>query len=63
MLCKADPCLEDDVADDRYPSCSIFLDTAGFMDHHHVLRQAEFFFKEVHATVVALFWQNREGGK
>ena len=39
-----------------------FLETAGSMDHLHVLRQAVFV-KEVLATVVALFWQTGEGGE
>ena len=62
VLLKADPCLEGDVADDKAdPSVCLqlnqisvlqyFLETAGSMDHQHVLRQA------VLATVVALFWQ------
>jgi hypothetical protein len=57
MLCKDDPCLENDVADDKAdPSVCLqlnqisvlqyFLDTAGFMDHQHVLRQAVFFLKK-----------------
>ena len=32
------------------------------MDHQHMLRKAVFF-KEVFATVVALFWQTRKGGE
>ena len=73
MLLKAVPRLEDNEADDKtdpwcaynlsiYMFCSIFLDTAGSMDHYHVLRQA-IFFKEFLATVVALFWQTGKGGK
>ena len=57
---KAGPRLEGDVADDKAdPSVCLqhnqisvlqyFLETAGSMDHHYVLRQAV-------ATVVALFW-------
>ena len=64
VLLKADPCLKYNVADgpwcaynlSRYLSCSFFLETAGSMDHQHVLRQAVFV-KEVLATAVALFWQ------
>ena len=51
MLGKVDPCLEDYVADDKAdPSVCLqlkqisilqnFLETAGSMDHQHVLRQA-----------------------
>ena len=50
MSLKADPCLENDVADDKAdPSVCLqvnqisvlqyFLETAGSMDHQHVLRQ------------------------
>ena len=53
MLLKADPCLEGDVVDDKAdPSVCLqlnqiyvlqyFLETAGSMDHQHVLRQAVF---------------------
>ena len=53
MLCKTDPCLEDDVTDDKAdPSVCLqvnqisvlqyLLETAGSMDHQHVLRQAIF---------------------
>ena len=49
MLLKADPRLEDDVADDKAdPSVCLqlnqisvlqyFLEMAGYMDHQHVLR-------------------------
>ena len=66
VLLKADPRLEGDVADDKAdPSVCLqlnqisvlqyFLETAGSMDHQHVLRQA------VLATVVALFWQTGKG--
>ena len=66
LLLKADPRLEDDVADDKADPLvclqlnqisvlQYFLETAGSMDHQHVLRQAVFV-KEVLATVVALFW-------
>ena len=68
VLLKADPRLEGDVADDKAdPSVCLqlnqitvlqyFLETAGSMDHQHVLRQA------VLATVVALFWQTGKGGE
>ena len=67
MLRKADPCLEDDVADDKAnPSVCLqlkqisifqyFLETSGSMDHQYVLQQTVFL-KEVLATVVALFLQ------
>ena len=60
VLLKADPRLEGDVADDKAdPSVCLqlnqisvlqyFLETAGSMDHQHVLRQAVFL-KEVLAT-------------
>ena len=53
VLLKADPRLEGDVADDKAdPSVCLqlnqmsilqyFLETAGSMDHQHVLRQAVF---------------------
>ena len=51
LLFKADPCLEGDVVDDiADPSVCLqlnqisvfFLETAGSMDHQHVLRQAAF---------------------
>ena len=72
VLLKADPRLEGDVADDKAdPSVCLqlnqisvlqyFLETAGSMDHQHVLRQAVF--KEVLATVVALFWQTGKSGE
>ena len=54
MLLKADPCLKDDMADDKAdPSVCLqlnqisvlqyFLETSSFMDHQHVLRQDVFF--------------------
>ena len=57
VLLKADPRLEGDVADDKAdPSVCLqlnqisvlqyFLETAGSMDHQHVLRQAGFFLKK-----------------
>ena len=59
MLLKANPCREVDVADEKaYPLVCLqlnqivlqyFFETAGSMDHKHVLRQA------VLATLVALF--------
>ena len=69
----ADPRLEGDVADEKAaPSVCLqlnqisvlqyFLETAGSMDHQHVLRQAVFFL-EVLVTGVALFWQTGRGGK
>ena len=72
VLLKADPRLEGDVADDKAdPSVCIqlyhisvlqyFFETAGSMDHQHVLRQAVFL--EVLATGVALFWQKGKGGQ
>ena len=68
MLLKAAPCLEGHVADDKADTLvclqlnqisvlQYFLETAGSMDHQHVLRQA------VLATVVALFWQTGKGGE
>ena len=71
MLRKADPCLEDDVADDKSdPSVCLqlkqisilqyFLETSGSMDHQYVLRRTVFF-KEVLATVVALYLQKGKG--
>ena len=73
VLVLADPCLEYDVADDKanplvclqlnqISVLQYFLETAGSMDHQHVLRQAVFF-QEVLATVVALFWQTGKGGQ
>ena len=70
MLRKADPCLEDDVADDKAdPSVCLqlkqisilqyFLETAGSMDHQHVLRQAVFFRSSCHSGCTVL--ANREG--
>ena len=54
MLLKADPRLEGDVADDKADPLvclqlnqisvlQYFFETAGSMDHQHVLRQAVFF--------------------
>ena len=54
VLLKADPCLEDDVADDKAEPLvclqlnkisvlQYFFETAGSMDHQHVLRKAVFF--------------------
>ena len=54
VLLKADPRLEGDVADDKADPLvclqlnqiyvlQYFLETAGSMDHQHVLRQAVFF--------------------
>ena len=74
VLLKADPCLKGDVADDKAdPSVCLklnqisvwqyFLETAGSMDHKHVLKHAVFVFTEVFATVVALFWQTGKGGE
>ena len=73
VLLKADPRLEDGVADDKAdPSVCLqlnqisvlqyILETAASMDHQHVLRKAVFF-KEVLATVVALFLQTGKGGE
>ena len=53
VLLKADPCLEDDVADDKAEPLVCL----------HVLRQAGVFFKEVLSTVVVLFWQTGKGGE
>ena len=57
VLLKADPCLEDIVADDPWCAYNLqyFLETAGSMEKQLVLRQAVFVI-EVLATVVALFW-------
>ena len=55
MLLKADPCLEDNVADDKSDPLvclqlkkqisilQYFLETAGSIDHQHVLRPTVFF--------------------
>ena len=54
MLLKADPRLEDDVADDKADPLvclqlnqisvlQYFFETAGSMDHQHVLRQGFFY--------------------
>ena len=69
MLLKADPCLEGDVADDKAdPSVCLqlnqisvlqyFFETAGSMDHQHVLRQAVFFLSSCHSGCTGL--ANRE---
>ena len=70
VLLKADPCLEGDVEDDKadHSVCvqlhhisllQYFLETAGSIQHQHVLRQAVFFRSSCHrgCTVLA----NREG--
>ena len=68
---KANPRLENDVADEKagplmclQPNqisvLKYFLETAGSMDHQHVLREPVF--KEVLATVFALFWKTGKGG-
>ena len=73
LLLKADPRLEDDVADDKanplvclqlnqISVLQYFLETASSMDYKDVIRQAVFF-KEVLATVVTLFWQTGKGGE
>ena len=70
VLFKDDPRLDGDVADEKAdPSVCLqlnqiyglqyFFETAGSMDHQHVLRQA--FFLEVLAILVALFWQTGSG--
>ena len=73
LLLRADPRLEDDVADDKAYSfeclqlnqisvLQYFLEMASSMDYQYVFRQAVFL-KEVLARVVTLFWQTGKGGE
>ena len=70
VLLKADPRFEGDVANDKAdPSVCLqlhqisvlqyFLETAGSMDHQHVLRQAVFFRSSCHRGCIVM--ANREG--
>ena len=71
---KADPCLENDVANDKAdPLVCLQLNQLSALEYFFrngwpygpptCVERACYFFKEVLATVVALFWQTGKGGE
>ena len=73
VLLKANPCLENDVADDKTDPLvclqlnqisvlQYFLEMSGSMTTNMCLDRL-FFFKEVSATVVTMLWQTGKAGE